>query len=189
MNETMKNELKSRKDIPTALTWDLSLIYAAEEAMYQDVEKVKTLCDNMVQTYKNKLDTPQHINACLDDFREVNRLLTLIVHYCDLAVSVDYYDTHNQERNEAIASVTADVTSRLSFIDNEIAAQEDAVIQEAISLSAQNGHYSTAVLTIYKIFCAPSRICFIQRQSVPSRHCHAPFKLPTRFIIWQSWRT
>ena len=40
MNKTMKNELKSRKDIPTALTWDLSLIYAAEEAMYQDLEKV-----------------------------------------------------------------------------------------------------------------------------------------------------
>ena len=181
MNETMKNELKSRKDIPTALTWDLSLIYAAEEAMYQDVEKVKTLCDNMVQTYKNKLDTPQHINACLDDFREVNRLLTLIVHYCDLAVSVDYYDTHNQERNEAIASVTADVTSRLSFIDNEIAEQADRVIKirdgKIVSDTRQNQSVKQ------------SRICFIQRQSVPSRHCHALFKLPTRFIIWQSWRT
>ena len=31
-------------------------------------------------------------------------------------VSVDYYDTHNQERNEAIASVTADVTSRLLLL-------------------------------------------------------------------------
>lgn len=180
--ENQKQALKLRGDIPVELTWDLSSIYAAEEAMYQDVEKVKALCDNMVQTYKNKLDTPQHINACLDDFREVNRLLTLIVHYCDLAVSVDYYDTHNQERNEAIASVTADVTSRLSFIDNEIAAQEDAVIRGRLRCPRRTG-------TIYKIFCAPSRICFIQRQSVPSRHCHAPFKLPTRFIIWQSWRT
>ncbi|EOS21739.1 oligoendopeptidase F [Lachnospiraceae bacterium A4] len=144
--ENQKQALKLRGDIPVEMTWDLSSIYAAEEAMYQDVEKVKALCDNMVQTYKNKLDTPQHINACLDDFREVNRLLTLIVHYCDLAVSVDYYDTHNQERNEAIARVTADVTSRLSFIDNEIAAQEDAVIQEAIALSAQNGHYLQNIL-------------------------------------------
>lgn len=142
----MKQELKLRKDVPEELTWNLSLIYATEEAMYQDAEKVKTLCDRMVQEYKGKLDTPQRINACLDDFREVNRLLVLVVHYCDLAVSVDYYDTHNQERNEQIASMTAEIMSRLSFIDNEIAEQEDAVIREAMALSAENRHYLENIL-------------------------------------------
>lgn len=148
MNETKKNELKSRKDIPTALTWDLSLIYATEEEMYQDVEKVKTLCNHIEETYKGKLNTPQTINACLDDFREVDRLLLLVGYYCDLAVSVDYYDTHNQERNEAIASMTAEISSRLSFIDNEIAEQEDAVIQDAVTMSAENGHYLQNILRI-----------------------------------------
>ncbi len=142
----MKQELKLRKDIPEELTWNLSLIYATEEAMYQDAEKVKSLCDRMVHEYKGKLDTPQRINACLDDFREVNRLLVLVVHYCDLAVSVDYYDTHNQERNEQTASMTAEIMSRLSFIDNEIAEQEDAVIQEAMALSAENRHYLENIL-------------------------------------------
>ncbi|MDE7184681.1 MAG: oligoendopeptidase F, partial [Lachnospiraceae bacterium] len=90
MKENMKEQLKSRKDIPIELTWDLSSIYATEEAMYQDAEKVKTLCDHIVKNYKGKLDTPQIINACLDDLREVNRLLILVGYYCDLAVSVDY---------------------------------------------------------------------------------------------------
>ena len=148
MNETKKNELKSRKDIPTALTWDLSLIYATEEEMYQDVEKVKMLCNHIEETYKGKLNTPQTINACLDDFREVDRLLLLVGYYCDLAVSVDYYDTHNQERNEAIASMTAEISSRLSFIDNEIAEQEDTVIQDAVTMSAENGHYLQNILRI-----------------------------------------
>ena len=148
MNETKKNELKSRKDIPTALTWDLSLIYATEEEMYQDVEKVKTLCNHIEETYKGKLNTPQTINACLNDFREVDRLLLLVGYYCDLAVSVDYYDTHNQERNEAIASLTAEISSRLSFIDNEIAEQEDTVIQDAVTMSAENGHYLQNILRI-----------------------------------------
>ena len=31
--------------------------------------------------------------------------------------------------------------SRLSFIDNEIAGQEDDVIREAIEISAENRHY------------------------------------------------
>ncbi len=137
----MEKELKSRRDIPVELTWDLSLIYATEEEMNRDVERAKALCDSIVKDYKGKLDTPQAIRACLDDLREFNRLVVLVGNYCDLAVSVDYYDTHNQERNEAFSSLTAEMFSRLSFIDNEIAGQEEAVIQSAIESSAENRHY------------------------------------------------
>lgn len=142
----MEKELKSRRDIPVELTWDLSLIYATEEEMNRDVERAKSLCNSIVKDYKGKLDTPQAIRACLDDLREFNRLVMLVGHYCDLAVSVDYYDTHNQERNEAFSSLTADMFSRLSFIDNEIAGQEDAVVQEAIDLSAENRQYLQNIL-------------------------------------------
>lgn len=142
----MEKELKSRRDIPVELTWDLSLIYATEEEMNRDVERAKALCDSIVQDYKGKLNTPQGIKACLDDFREFSRLITLIGNYCDLAVSVDYYDTHNQERNEAFSSLMAEMLSKLSFMDNEIAGQEDTVIQEAIALSAENKHYLQNIL-------------------------------------------
>ena len=74
----MNQDLKSRKDIPVELTWDLSLIYASEDEMRQDAEKVKHICERMVKEYKGKLDTAVRINACLDDFREVDRLLTLV---------------------------------------------------------------------------------------------------------------
>ncbi|MDE5696155.1 MAG: oligoendopeptidase F [Lachnospiraceae bacterium] len=142
----MEKELKSRRDIPVELTWDLSLIYATEEEMNRDVERAKALCDSIVQDYKGKLNTPQGIKACLDDFREFSRLITLIGNYCDLAVSVDYYDTHNQERNEAFSSLMAEMLSKLSFMDNEIAGQEDTVIQEAIALSVENKHYLQNIL-------------------------------------------
>lgn len=137
----MEKELKLRRDIPVDLTWDLSLIYATDEEMNRDVERAKALCDSIVKDYKGKLDTPQAIRACLDDLREFSRLVMLIGNYCELAVSVDYYDTHNQERNEAFSSLTAEMFSRLSFIDNEIAGQEDVVIQAAMESSVENRHY------------------------------------------------
>lgn len=139
-------ELKSRSDIPVELTWDLSLIYATEEEMNWDVEKAKALCSSIVQDYKGKLNTPQRIKACLDDLREMNRLVVLAGNYCELAVSVDYYDTRSQERSEAFSSLMAEMLSRISFIDNEIAEQEDAVIQEAIEISAENRHYLQNIL-------------------------------------------
>ncbi len=115
----MEKELKSRRDIPVELTWDLSLIYATEEEMNRDVERAKALCDSIVRDYRGKLDTPQSIKACLDDLRAFHHLIVLVGSYCDLAVSVDYYDTHNQERNEAFSHLAAEMFSRLSFIDNE----------------------------------------------------------------------
>ncbi len=131
-------ELKSRKDVAVELTWDLSSIYAAEEEMYRDVEKMKQLCERMVQDYKGKLDSPQRINACLDDYREMERLGTLTGTYCDLAVSVDYYNTYHQERNEKLSRLASEISSRLKFIESEIAEQEESVLQEAIAIAVEN---------------------------------------------------
>lgn len=139
-------ELKSRKDIPTELTWDLSSIYATEEEMYRDVEKLKSLGGRMAADYKGKLDTPRTIDACLDNLRELERLMTLTGNYCDLAVSVDYYDTYNQERNEKLSRLASEISSALSFIDNEITEQSESVLREAIAMSAHNRHYLEDIL-------------------------------------------
>lgn len=139
-------ELASRQDVPVELTWDLSLIYATEEEMYADTEVLKELCDHIVQSYKGKLDTPQIINECLDAYRNAYERIVLISSYCELAVSVDYYDTHNQERNEKISRIVSEILSRLSFIKSEISEQEDAILQEAISIATENQLYLQDIL-------------------------------------------
>ena len=139
-------ELKSRKDVPAELTWDLSSIYATEEEMYADVEKLKSLAARMAKDYKGNLNTPQAINACLDDMRELERLLTLTGNYCDLAVSVDYYDTYNQERNEKLSRLAAEISSSLSFIESEIIEQNEDTLREAIRTATDNRHYLEDIL-------------------------------------------
>ena len=139
-------ELKLRKDVPAELTWDLSSIYTKEEELQKDMEKLKVLSGRMVRDYKGKLDSPQMINRCLDDFREVTRLLTLAGTYCSLAVSVDYYDTHNQERDEAFSRLASEISSQLSFIDTEIASQKESVLEEAIAIATDNKCYLQDIL-------------------------------------------
>ncbi|WP_251207873.1 oligoendopeptidase F [Acetatifactor aquisgranensis] len=139
-------ELKSRKDIPAELTWDLSSIYATEEEMYADVEKLKSLSARMAEDYKGNLNDPRTIGACLDDLRELNRLLTLTGTYCSLAVSVDYYDTYNQERNDKLSRLAAEISSALSFIDSEIIEQDESTLQEAVRLATDNRHYLEDIL-------------------------------------------
>ena len=135
-----------RKDVPEELTWDLSSIYADEEEMYRDAEKMEQLAKEMAKRYKGRLTDAETINACLDDFREVELLATLTGTYADLAVSVDYYDSHNQERNENISRRITEVYSKLSFVRSEIIEQSEEVLASAIELADANKLYLKDVL-------------------------------------------
>lgn len=129
----MAKELVMRKEVPVELTWDLSRLYASEEDMYKDVEKVRTLGEEIAKTYKGKLNTPETINACAEKYQELYMLAFLATTYTDLAVSVDYYDNYNQERNNKVNRVITGVLSELSFIESEISAQDSAVLEAAIA--------------------------------------------------------
>ena len=134
-------ELITRKNVPEELTWDLSAIYATEAEMFSDAEKLETLCSEMEQRYKGKLDTPGQINACLDRLRTLYSLTTLVSHYTDLAVAVDYNDAYNQERNDRLNLKMSEIYSRLSFIDSEILGQDVSVLQAAINAAKDNRIY------------------------------------------------
>ena len=108
-------ELAKRDDVPVELTWDLSLIYPTEEAMLADAQKMKELSLSMEASYKGNLTDAATINHCLDDYQEVYRLITLTANYCDLAVSVDYYNSANQTRNDRINSLISEIFSRLTL--------------------------------------------------------------------------
>ena len=139
-------ELMKRQDVPVEETWDLSLIYPTEEAFQADVEKLKALADKMEAAYKDKLTDPQTINACLDDYRELERLLVLTIHYTDLAASVDFTDADLQDKNDRMGRLDSEVMSRLSFIDSQLAQADEAVLQAAVEATDANKGYLREVL-------------------------------------------
>ena len=142
----MAEELKSRKDVPVELTWDLSRIYATEADMLRDAEKMEQLTQEIVEKYKGRLDVPEQIEACVTSYRQVYELMTLTGSYCDLAVSVDYYDNYNQERNGKISRLIAKLQSSLSFVRSEIMEQDEEVIQKAIAISNGNKYFLQNIL-------------------------------------------
>ena len=142
----MAEELLSRKDVKKELTWDLTLIYENEAALMADEDKMEKLTAEIEKSYKDKLCSAENINKCLDEYREVIRIMTLIGNYCELATSVDYYDTHNMELAGKMNRKLSECMSRLSFIDSELAVQDDAVIEEAVNASKANAGYLKDVL-------------------------------------------
>lgn len=128
-------ELARRQDVPVNETWDLSLLYKTEEDMYADVEKARILTDKIVSDYKGNLTTAENIVKCLDDMEEVLKIQHVAGAYAMLAVEVDYYDNHNQERSSKVNAAFSKINANLSFVDSEILEQSEETINKAIEIA------------------------------------------------------
>lgn len=142
----MAEELKSRSEVPVELTWDLSRIYKTDADMEKDAAYIRELSVKMEEQYKGKLTDAKSINACLDDYRTIQRIAHWVISYTDLAVSVDYYDSQKQELNAKNMNLFSEIFSRLSFIESEIPLQSEEVLQQAMDESEANRDYLKDIL-------------------------------------------
>lgn len=139
-------KMPMRNEVPVELTWDLTSIYQTEDLLFEDIDKVKALSLEMEKNYKGNLNQAVTINTCLDDLREVTRLLTLIMTYTELDSSVDYYNSHSQELYGKAMRVASEVESRLSFISGEIMEQSQEVLNAAAEIATDNKLYLLDIL-------------------------------------------
>lgn len=139
-------KLNARKDVPVNETWDLSLIFAAEADFEAAVEKAKALADTLEKTYKNALTTPESIAECLALYEELEILLYQTTSYTSLAVSVDYTDTEAQKKDAKMTALAAEIGSRLSFIESEIADAHEELIRAAMDKTGRAKHYLAEIL-------------------------------------------
>ena len=139
-------ELKKRKDVPVELTWDLTALCADERAASELAERAKALTDELEGTCKGKLTSVDSIHACLDKYRELEEVLHIVGSYFSLAASVDYTDASIQEKDAAMSRLRARIGSRLSFIDSEILALPEEVLQEAVDRGGPNQPYLKELL-------------------------------------------
>lgn len=139
-------KLNARKDVPVNETWDLSLIFAAEADFEAAVEKAKALADTLEKTYKNALTTPESIAECLALYEELEILLYQMTSYTSLAVSVDYTDTEAQKKDAKMTALAAEIGSRLSFIESEIADAPEELIRAAMDKTGRAKHFLAEIL-------------------------------------------
>ena len=139
-------KLNARKDVPVNETWDLSLIFAAEADFEAAVEKAKALADTLEKTYKNALTMPESIAGCLALYEELEILLYQTTSYTSLAVSVDYTDTEAQKKDAKMTALAAEIGSRLSFIESEIADAPEELIRAAMDKTGRAKHYLAEIL-------------------------------------------
>lgn len=131
-------KLMLRHEVPVDETWDLTLMYKDEAAIYEDVEKMQSISREIVDNYRGKLSQASVICACMEKYEALAVMMSCLENYAELVVSVDYYNSHNQELSSKIAQAVAKVRSETSFVRSEILTQSEDVLFEAIS-NAKHG--------------------------------------------------
>ena len=109
-------------------------------------KKAKALADTLEKTYKNALTTPESIAECLALYEELEILLYQTTSYTSLAVSVDYTDTEAQKKDAKMTALAAEIGSRLSFIESEIADAPEELIRAAMDKTGRAKHYLAEIL-------------------------------------------
>lgn len=137
----MTRILKERKDVDKSLTWDLTAIFATEEQYDLAILELKELVLEIECDFKERLNTANNINECLDKMRKVNQLMQLTGAYANLSVTVDHTNSKNQDRFMKLKNVFSEINSRLSFIDSKIIQGDESILDEAINVSKENSNY------------------------------------------------
>ncbi len=128
-------ELLKRKDVPVEETWDLTLIYPNDEAMWAALDKTKATVKKLVETFQGRLNTAENIVACLDDQEKILPDVIRIMSYTGLAQEVDYTDNEIRELNEKVGDETNRMFTDLSFIDSEILLASDEELKKAVDMA------------------------------------------------------
>lgn len=130
--------LPKRNEVPEQLTWDLTRLYASDEAMLSEVARMTRLSEETEAEFKGQLTTPERINACLDKVREIMGIMIRTSTYTELLVNADFTNAESARLGDRVNSAIARMFSRIAFVDGEIMEQDEEVLQKAMETTTAN---------------------------------------------------
>ena len=122
--------MKKRSEVKESLKWDLTRIFADEEEFNKTVKQIKNKSSQIVEKYRGKLDNPEVVLNCLQDYENLMIAGYHVYTYAHLSASVDETDQKRQERLNNIKMLFSQISSSTSFIESEIMELDNNLIEK-----------------------------------------------------------
>ncbi len=134
MNTT--NTIPLRSDIPKTDIWDLSKLFSNDAAWEEGFSRFKALIPKAA-SFSGSLDqSPESLRDCLEYLVEAGKLSERIGYYAFLRYAEDAGNSDNQSRYSRVMQLDAEFSAATSYIDPEIQAIPDRVINEFLADSS-----------------------------------------------------
>lgn len=115
-----------RNEVPTEHTWDLSDLYANEEAFEKGLEAVTELVADYTKYQGRLLDGPATLLNALEDYAEIYKQFIRLMTYSNLKQSEDGTNPENQSRSMKTGAKMAQLGSSLTFFESELLDLDEA---------------------------------------------------------------
>lgn len=126
--------LLKRNEVPAELCWDLAYLFATTQDYEQSLAEAERKTAAFVRCYLGKIATcndTRFLAEAIQAYEEILIILDRCGNYASLAVTVDYGNQENGERELRFGNTAAELGAQLSFFDSEIK-QVSAELLEAL---------------------------------------------------------
>ncbi|HEX8234625.1 MAG TPA: oligoendopeptidase F [Abditibacteriaceae bacterium] len=124
--------LPKRNEVPTELTWDLSVVYEKDELWESDFKRVEEMTAPL-QELQGKLSDASTLLHCLQMQDEVGTLFSQLYSYASLRRSEDNANPDAQARVDRVRMLGTRLSSATSFIEPEILAIEPQQLRDILA--------------------------------------------------------
>jgi len=131
MSETVK--IPSRDEIPREYTWDLSKLFANDDAWEEGYNEFETMIPK-IETFKGTLgESPKHLLKCLNFMRDLEQLEERLGYYAHLRSCEDGSDSARQKRLAQYMQSASKAHALASYQTPEIQAIPEETMEEFLA--------------------------------------------------------
>ncbi|GLC86905.1 oligoendopeptidase F [Lysinibacillus piscis] len=138
--------LPLRKDVAIDATWDLSDLLANEADFEPALAQVVEDAIRFERTYKGTITDAQKVVDVLTAYEALQESIVPVATYASLDLEVDHTNDVAQMRAAKLGSAYGKISSALSFVESELLALDEAILEEAITLSPLYTHFLQKLL-------------------------------------------
>lgn len=123
-------KLPERSEIPLEMTWDLTPMYANDDAFEADFAKLAPLCSELESLEGHLLDSPENLLKGIQLSDDVSRLGEKLYVFAHLRSDEDTSNNANRARMDRISGAFAKISGATAFFEPEILAGNETLIRE-----------------------------------------------------------
>jgi len=116
----MAKALPLRSDVKLEETWNLKDLFNTEEDYNSAISALEKDVDSFVKRFNGQINDAASVNSALIGYAAIYEKIVPIGTYTSLAASVDQTDDVAQMRSSKFGSISAKISSKLSFLNRNL---------------------------------------------------------------------
>lgn len=135
-----------RSEVTVEETWNLEDLFKTEEAFENAIREAQSIAESIEASFKGNVQSSESAVDVIAAYEKLYEKLVPISTYANLALNVDQTNSDAQMRSAKVGQIYGAIGAKLSFIQSELLALDESVLQQVSSAEPGYKHYIEKLL-------------------------------------------